>query len=88
MRVNGHNKDLLIDSSGVIVEIEEVAALNALPAAVKAKILKSAGKARIISVESITKNNTIEAYEAHVSRAGKKSEIKVGADGELMSAEK
>jgi len=88
LRVNGHNKDLLIDSSGVIVEIEEVAALNALPAAVKATILKSAGKARIISVESITKNNTIEAYEAHVSRAGKKSEIKVGADGELMSAEK
>lgn len=88
LRVNGHNKDLLIDSSGVIVEIEEVAALNALPAAVKATILKSAGKARIISVESITKNNTIEAYEAQVSRAGKKSEIKVGADGELMSAEK
>jgi len=83
LRVNGHNKDLLIDSSGVIVEIEEVAALNALPAAVKATILKSAGKARIISVESITKNNTIEAYEAHVSRAGKKSEIR-----ELMSAEK
>ena len=88
LKVNGHNKDLLIDSSGMIVEIEEVVVLNSLPAAVKATILKSAGKARIISVESITKNNTIEAYEAHVSRAGKKSEIKVRNDGELMPAEK
>jgi len=88
LKVNGHNKDLLIDSSGAIVEIEEVVVLNSLPAAVKATILKSAGKARIISVESITKNNTIEAYEAHVSRSGKKSEIKVGADGKLISAEK
>lgn len=88
LKVNGHNKDLLIDSSGAIVEIEEMVALNSLPAAVKATILKSAGKGRIISVESITKSNTIEAYEAHVSRAGKKSEIKVGADGKLMSAEK
>lgn len=88
LRVNGHNKDLLIDSSGAIVEIEEVVALNALPAAVKAAILKSAGKGRIISVESITKNNAIEAYEAHVSRAGKRTEIKVGADGKLIAAEK
>ena len=80
LKVNGHNKDLLIDSSGAIVEIEEVVALNSLPAAVKATILKSAGKGKIISVESIMKNNTIEAYEAHVSRAGKKSEIRVRTD--------
>jgi len=88
LKVNGHNKDLLIDSSGAIVEIEEVVTLNSLPAAVKATILKSAGKGKITSVESITKNNALEAYEAHITRAGKSSEIKVDAGGKLISAEK
>jgi len=88
LKVNGHNKDLLIDSSGAIVEIEEAVAFNSLPAAVQAAIVKNAGKGKIISVESITKNNRLEAYEAHVARAGKKLEIKVSAGGKLIPAEK
>lgn len=88
LKVNGHNKDVLIDPSGAVVEIEEQVSLSSLPAAVKATILKKAGKGKVTAVESITRNNAIEAYEAHVKTAGKKSEIKVGADGKLISAEK
>ena len=88
LKVNGHNKDMLVDASGAVVEIEETVALSSLPAAVKATILKSAGKGKITSVESITKNNTLEAYEAHVTKAGKKSEIKVAPDGKLITTEK
>ena len=88
LTVNGHNKDVLIDSSGAVVEIEEQVALSSVPAEVKATILKNAGKGKITAVESITKNNILEAYEAHVSRAGKKSEIKVAPDGKLITSEK
>jgi len=38
--------------------------------------MKQAGKGRILSVESITKNNAVVAYDAHVKTAGKISEIK------------
>ena len=80
LTVNGHNKDVLIDSSGAVGR-------TISPATVWA-ILKNAGKGKITAVESITKNNILEAYEAHVSRAGKKSEIKVAPDGKLITSEK
>ena len=88
LKVKGHNKDVLIDSAGAVVEIEEQVALSSLPADVKATIVKQAGKGKITSVESITKNNTLEAYEAHVTTAGKKSEIKVDPTGKLITADK
>ena len=88
LKVNGHNKDVLIDPSGAVVEIEEQVALASLPAEVQATIKKGAGAGKITAVESITKNNAFEAYEAHVTRAGKKSEIKVAPDGKLITTEK
>ena len=88
LTVNGHNRDVLIDRTGAVVEIEEQVALSSLPAEVKATIQKAAGKGKITSVESITKNNTLEAYEAHVNTGGKKSEIKVAPNGTLINAEK
>src|SRR5882724_13072106 len=36
MMVNGHSKDVLIDASGTVVEVEEEVALDKLPAEVKA----------------------------------------------------
>src|SRR6185295_8850319 len=76
LNVNGHNKDVLIDPSGAIVEVEEQVVLSSLPPEVQATIRKAAGNGMIMIVESITKNNGIEAYEAHLSKSGKKSEIK------------
>lgn len=87
LRVKGHTKDVLIEPSGAVIEIEEQVAMASLPAEVKAAILKNAGKGKITLVESITKNDALEAYEAHVSRAGKGFEIKVAPDGKLITTE-
>ena len=87
MKVNGHNKDVLIDPSGAVLAVEEQVALNALPPAVKAELIRKAGKGKILIVESITKNDVLVEYEAQVSRAGKRSEIKVGADGKSIDTE-
>ena len=88
LKVNGHNKDVLIDPTGAVVEIEEQVTLASLPANVRVTIQKAAGKGKILIVESVTKNNTLDAYEAHISRAGKKSEIKVAPDGQLITSAK
>lgn len=85
LRVKGHSKDVLIDSDGKVVEVEEQVPLNSLPPAAKNEIAKQAGKGRILIVESITKNNVIVAYEAHVKTAGKISEIKVTPDGKPLA---
>jgi uncharacterized membrane protein YkoI len=84
LKVNGHNKDVLIAPSGEVVEIEEQVALASLPAAVKTTIAQNAGKGRIVSVESITKGTSVVSYEAHVRGAGKSREIKVSAEGQLI----
>jgi hypothetical protein len=81
LRVKGRNRDVLMDVSGNVVEVEEQVTLASLPPAAKAAIVKQTGKGRILLVESIAKNNAIVGYEAHVKTAGKISEIKVDPDG-------
>jgi uncharacterized membrane protein YkoI len=84
LKVKGRIRDVLIDANGTVVEIEEQATLASLPPAARAEIVKQAGKSRILTVESITKNNAIVAYEAHVKTSGKISEIKVDPDGKPL----
>lgn len=88
MVVNGHTKDVELDSSGAIVEIEEEAAMDSLPANVKAGLNVKAAGGKILKVETLTKGGKLVAYEAKVqSAAGKKSEIQVGPDGKPLDHE-
>ena len=87
MTVSGHSKDVLIDPTGAIVEVEEQVALDSLPAAVKDGLQAKAGKGKIQKVESITKHDKLVAYEAQVNTGGKKSEIQVGPEGKPLDHE-
>ena len=87
MTVNGHSKDVLIDASGAVVEVEEEVAFDALAAPVKAGLQSKAGSGKILKVESITKHDKLVAYEAKVTTNGKKSEIQVGPDGKRLDHE-
>src|SRR5256885_15537898 len=59
LRVNGHNKDVLIDPSGAVVEVEEGVTLASLPAVARATIEQNAAGGRIVSVESVTEGTTL-----------------------------
>jgi hypothetical protein len=85
MKVNGHGKDVLIDSNGAVVEIEETVALESLPPDVRVTIEQNADQGKVYKVESITKNGAIAVYEAVVQKGSKKAEIKVKPDGKLVS---
>ena len=87
MVVKGHTKDVEMDPSGVVLEIEEEVAMDSLPANVKAGLTAKAAGAKILKVESLTKNGKLVAYEAKVETAGKKSEIQVGPDGKPLDHE-
>jgi hypothetical protein len=87
MTVNGHTKDVLIDASGTVVEVEEEVALDSLSAEVKAGLQAKAGKGKISKVESLTKKGKLVAYEAKVNTGGKKSEVQVGPDGKPLDHE-
>jgi hypothetical protein len=85
--VNGRSKDILIDPTGAIVEIEEQVAFDSLPSAVKAGLQAKAGQGKILKVESLTRHGKLVAYEAKIQTAGKKKEIQVGPDGTPLDHE-
>jgi uncharacterized membrane protein YkoI len=84
MTVNGHNKDVLVDRNGAIVEVEEEVELGKLTAEVKRGLTAKAGQGTIKKVESITKHDKLVAYEAQVTTNGKRSEVQVGPDGKPL----
>jgi hypothetical protein len=87
MIVNGHSKDVQMDSNGAVIEVEEQIDLETLPADVKAGLQARAGEGKITKVESITKKDKLVAYEAQVVTGGKKSEVQVGPDGKPLDHE-
>jgi uncharacterized membrane protein YkoI len=87
-KVNGHAKDFIVAADGKLMDVEEEVALASLPAAVKATIQKEAGQGKILRVETLTKDGTLQCYEAQLQKGAKKSEIQVGTDGKLIPAKK
>jgi hypothetical protein len=87
LMVNGHSKDVAMNSAGAIVEVEEQVAIDSLPAAVKGGLRAKAGKGKLLKVESIVKHNNLVAYEAQVMTDGKRSEVQVGPDGKPLDHE-
>jgi hypothetical protein len=81
--LNGKARDLLIDSAGTLVSVEEPVAIDAIPAAAKAAIERLSAGGKIKSVESVTKGQTV-SYEAVIVKGLKKSEIVVAADGSIQ----
>jgi hypothetical protein len=85
--VSGHSKDVLTNSEGDVVEVEEQVALDSLSPAVRSGLQAKAGKGKLVKVESLTKKGKLVAYEAKVVTDGKKSEVQVGPDGRPLDHE-
>jgi len=87
LTVGGRSRDVTMDSTGAVIEVEEQVALDSLAPAVQQGIKAQAGRATIGIVERLTKGDKVVAYEAHVTLNGKRSEIQVGPNGEKLDHE-
>ncbi len=87
MMVDGHSKDVLMDATGTVVEVEEQVAMESLPVTVRGGLQAKAGSGKIGKVESLTKKGKLVAYEAAIVTSGKRSEIQVGPDGKPLDHE-
>jgi uncharacterized membrane protein YkoI len=85
LNVNGHDRDISMDEEGNLLEVEEAVDLGSLPQAVRDGLTKAAGKGKLGTVESLTKQGRIVAYEAVVKNGLKKSEIQVGPEGQKLA---
>jgi uncharacterized cupredoxin-like copper-binding protein len=86
MKVNGRGKDVTMDASGAVIEVEEEVALGSIPNAAQAAIKKAAGSGQITKVEKVSGGKET-AYEAGLRKNGKRSEVRVSEDGRLLPAD-
>jgi uncharacterized membrane protein YkoI len=78
---NGKSRDLILDASGSVVEVEQQVELASLPAAARESTQKKVAGGKIKKVELLTKGAE-ESYEAaYVTKNGKSAEYGVNADG-------
>lgn len=87
LMVDGHSRDVLMDASGAVVEVEEQVALDSLSPAVRDGLHTKAENGKLVKVESLTKKGKLVAYEAQVVTDGKRSEVQVGPNGEPLNHE-
>jgi len=79
--VNGKSRDVTLDKTGAVIEVEEQVEIDTLPAAAKAAIEKKAAAGRITKVEKLTAGSAISYEAAITTKAGKKTRFGVNGDG-------
>lgn len=85
LEVNGRIRDVSIDSSGAVVLIEEEVDWDSVPGPVRATIEKEGEGRKLLLVETLTRNDTVEAYEAHFRKGWwRELEVKVDPQGRLL----
>jgi uncharacterized membrane protein YkoI len=79
--LNGKHRDFNVDTKGKVLLVEEETAIDAIPAAAKAAILKKVGDGKLGMVELFKRGGETMYEAAYTTKAGKKHEVLVKADG-------
>jgi hypothetical protein len=79
--VNGKTRDLMIDSVGAILTVEDEVALDSIPTAAKNAIQERVAGGKITKVEALTKGSEVSYEIAYITQSGNKAEYGVNADG-------
>ena len=80
--LNGKTRDFNVDTKGKLLVMEEATAIDAIPAAAKASILKKVADGKLGAVETVQVPGKPMSYEAgYTDKNGKKHTVAVKADG-------
>ncbi len=85
LTVNGHSRDVTMASDGRVLKVEEQVEFDHLGPGVRTALQKKAGAGKIRKVELLTRNGVPVAYEAQILHGSKRSEVKVGPDGNTLA---
>ena len=79
--LNGKLRDFNVDTKGKLLAVEEETSIDSIPAAAKAAILKRVADGRLGMVELFMRGGETMYEAAYTTKAGKKHEVLVKADG-------
>ena len=80
-KVNGKSRDLLLDATGAVIEVEEEVEMNSLPVGAREAIQRKIGGGKLKKVEAVTKGSSVSYEASYVGKLGKTAEFAVNADG-------
>jgi hypothetical protein len=78
---SGKHRDFLVDTKGVLVEVEEETALDSIPVQAKEAITRKVAGGKLGMVETVTKDGATLYEASYTAVNGKKHEVRVKPDG-------
>lgn len=78
---NGKHQDFNVDTRGKLLVVEEETSIDSIPPAAKAAILKKVADGKLGMVELFMRGGETMYEAAYATKAGKKHEVLVNADG-------
>ena len=84
---DGKSKDITLDVSGTVLEVEQEVATSSLPPAVSDAIAKAAHSRKIGKVESVTRQGAIASYETTITSNGQRREVAFTPQGAPVKAD-
>ena len=79
--IGGKRRDFNVDIKGTVLLVEEESTIDVFPAAAKAAIMKKVGDGKLGLVELFKRGGETMYEAAYTTKAGKKHEMLVKADG-------
>jgi hypothetical protein len=84
---NGKGRDILLDDSGSILELEQEVPADSLPTAVSDAMARAAHGGKLGKVESVTREGVIASYETTIVTKGRRREIAFSPQGDPVKAD-
>jgi uncharacterized membrane protein YkoI len=84
---NGRSKDIVLDSSGSVLEVEQEVTGSSVPEAVSDAIAKAAQGGKVGKIESVTRGGTVASYETTITTKGQQREVAFSPEGAPVKAD-
>jgi hypothetical protein len=86
-RQDGRNRDIALDASGTVLEVEQEIMGGGLPQAVSDAIAKAADGGKASKIESVTRGGVIASYETAITKDGRRREVAFSPEGAPVKAD-
>jgi hypothetical protein len=86
-RPDGRSKDIALDASGTVLEVEQEILAGSLPPAVSGAIAKAANGGKAGKIESVTRGGVIASYETTITKDGRRREVAFSPEGAPVKAD-
>ena len=87
-KVGGRSRDMIIGADGKLMVVEAQVVMDSLPAPARETYMKHIGKGKIVALETVSLGDSLAYYEAQIEANGKRSELKVDPNGNVVTDKK